>query len=329
MDPLLQLSRSGGDDDVVIPLRWLPTAGCLAVSVLVDEQFRYLAVVDTGSPFLTAPADIVRCCTRSESKYPPTIEQYGETAGTITWRKARQVLVGGTRSFKSCRIGIVTDELRQDTGGLFCGLIWKDDTRPTFLQQAQYSSFAIDYTARTLTLHSNMQSELSKDDGDVLDMYDLSPFGPDLYHYAVKATAMTISTDQGDFPILASDDDSTTTTTTTSRPIVVVIDTGLTGCILSDSFVNDGCLPVPVTSIQGVRLRVGSDTGPSSTIPSSSRVVLSSEDKYCNLSCFRLPWFYKEEDHPHIVAVGATFLRECKIEIAAKERKIRFHNLQS
>ena len=316
-DPLM---LGGNDDvDVVLPLRWLPIAGCLAVSVLVDEQFRYLAVVDTGSPFLTAPADIALYCTRSERRYPPTVEQYGETAAPMTWRKTRQILVGGVQSVTPCRVGVVTDELRQDTGGLFCGLIWKDDARPTFLQQARRSCFTIDYAARTLTLRSTTRpwGLAGKAGGtDALDMYDLSPYGPDLYHYAVEATEMTIFTDKGDFSIL---DPSTTTT----RPIVVVIDTGLTGCIVSDSLVNDGCLPVPISSIRGARLRLGAGT------TSSSCVVLTSEDRYWNLACFRLPWFDDEQNHPHIVAVGATFLRNCKLDVDAKHSRIQLQNLQS
>ena len=319
-NPLRQPSPPEQQDDAVLPLRWLPIAGCLAVSVLVEEQFRYLAVVDTGSPFLTAPPDMVAACgTKAEPRrYPPTTEQYGETAATITWQKARQVLVGGVQSLTPCRLGVVTDQLRADTGGLFCGLIWNDDARPTFLQQAQQSCFTVDYTARTLTLHSSLVlsapfDRRDDDDDDALDMYDLSPFGPDLYHYAVEATTMTIVTNKGDFVLKDS-----------TRPIVVVVDTGLTGCIFSDSFVNDGCLPVPISSIRGARLQIGSAKS-SSTSP----ILLSSEDRYWNLACFRLPWFTDEQNHPHIVAVGATFLRDCKITVNAKQRRIRLSNLQS
>ena len=310
------------NDDIVIPLRWLPIAGCLATTVLfVDESsFRYTVVVDTGSPFLTAPPDCLlffksSSSLRAEARYPPTTEQYGESAATITWRKARHVMVGGGMiSCKPCRLGIIPNQLVQDTGGLFCGLIWQDDARPTFLQQIQRHVFTVDYPACSLTLHKT--SPIANDSEYVLDMFDLSPFGPDLYHYALLATEVNLQTDQGILPILNA-------TTPCTRPIVVVIDTGLTGCIFSDSLVNDGCLPVPVSSIRGAQIKVGSMGKKQSSTRNIVVVCLQSDDTYWNLACFRLPWFTNEDAHPHIVAVGATFLRKSRLTIDAKQKRIR------
>jgi hypothetical protein len=279
----------------------------LAISVLVDELYRYNAVVDTGSPFLTASADILPL-TFAEGKYAPTEEQYGETKTTITWRRALQVLVGGVQRVKPCRLGVIPEELRQDTGGLFCGLIWKDDARPSLLRQMGRSSFTVDYVQRSLTLHRKESLTLDSANTGTFNMYDLTPFGPDLYHYAIEVDSMKIQTKWGESFSLKC-----------QRPIVAVVDTGLTGCIFSDSFIQDDCLPVPVSSIEGASLTLqGGDAD----------THLSSHPKYWNLACFRLPWFTNEDIHPHIVAVGATFLRQSKITVDARQRRIKLDNLQ-
>lgn len=288
--------------DATIALKWLPVAGCLAVPVILEEQFLYLAVVDTGSPFLTAPPDAMPILTRDQSrKYPPTSEQYGETAAPVNWRLANQVLINGVLQINQCTVGIVPDQLRDDTGGLFCGLMWEDDNRPTFLKQAKALSFTVDYVERILTLHKTPQ--LTNNDASVMDMYDLTPFGPDLHHYCILADTLTVLTEQGEYQVQ------------NNRAIVLVIDTGLTGCIFSDSLLE--CLPVPTSEIRGARIRAGSTT------------TLQSDQTYWNLACFRLPWFTDEQNHPHIVAAGATFLKKSKLTVDAQQRRIKITNLHS
>lgn len=323
------LSVPHSQNDISIPLKWLPVAGCLAVPIIVDEQFRYPAVIDSGSPFLTAPSDVMAALSSSSSSsllrdvqqskskrlsflmLDPTNEQYGETAAPVTWRRVDQILVAGVFGIQPCTLGIVPDVLRQDTGGLFCGLMWEDDNRPSFLKQAKISSFTIDYTTRILTLHETTP-QLQKGDPNVMDMFDLTPYGPDLHHYAVLANSLAIFTVQGHE--LAVQD--------CTRPIVVVIDTGLTGCIFSDSMRQ--CLPVETSRICGARVNIG---GSSSS--SLSTTTLTSDKTYWNLACFRLPWFRDEQNHPHIVALGATFLKGSRITVDAKQRRLKLSNLEA
>ena len=70
-----------------------------------------------------------------------------------------------------------------------------------------------------------------------------------------------------------------------------------------------------------VWLPEGTDNGSNSSSSSSSDkcgggggggVELKSQDKYFYLSSFRIPWFYDEDRHPHIVAVGTTFWTNTK-----------------
>ena len=305
------------DDDVVLPLRWLPIAGCLAVSVLVNDEFLYQAVVDTGSPFLTAPPEVSALLPRHKAlKTTTTMEQYGETAAPMTWQQTRSVLVGGVQRIGNCQLGLVTDQLRQDTGGLFCGLIAQDDVRRTFLQQTRRLAFTVNYKQRTLTLHRRRRAPILSGN-DVFDMYDLSPYGPNLHHYAVLVDTLTLQTKQGRHVTLSSSSKGST-----QRPIVVVIDTGLTGCIFSDSFLLDGCLDehkVSLADIKGVRVELDN----SASTAAASPFLLTNDATYWNLACFRLPWFTDPHRHPHIVAAGATFLRYYCITVDARQRRIR------
>ena len=308
--PFLSQRQPNTHDDLVLPLQWLPVAGCLAVPIIVDDVYRYYAVVDTGSPFLTAPPQVLPW-TRFAA--PDTWEQYGATPAALAWRRTPQVLVGGVVRVQNCQLSIIPEELRQDTGGLFLGLIAQDDARPTFLHQVKRQSFTVDYGARTLTLYGARNDPLDSYDGTTsvdqstasFKLTDLSPYGPDLYHYAVEVESLTLQTDKGDVSLQNC-----------PRPIVVVIDTGLTGCIFSDSLEKDGCLPVPVEAIRGACLGLGNHCN------------LTSDATYWNLACFRLPWFTNDENHPHIVAAGATFLKQSRITVDAKRKRIQLSNLQ-
>jgi hypothetical protein len=132
-------------------------------------------------------------------------------------------------------------------GGIFCGLMAEDDDRPTVLQQWGYPSFSLDYKERELLLsQSALLSE--KDDKSILPIYDLTRFGPNLHHFAVECQQVTLQTPQGQVKLKGL-----------KRPVVVVLDSGLTGCIFSDSWLEEN-LPIEIGDIQGAQLQVGSTT---------------------------------------------------------------------
>jgi len=288
-------SLLGTKDAPTVPLVFLPIAGCLAVKIVLQDAYRYYAVADTGSPFLTAPIEAADLSRRTQ--YSITNEQYGESVGGMEWRKSRVTL---NTMQKNMVFGLVPSNIVQDTGGLFCGLMQQDDARPTVLQQLGYNSFVLDYANRLLHLSKR---DLLQDNSYSLRMYDLSPYGPNLHHYSVECQSVVLQT--GDGPILISK---------LQRPIVVVIDSGLTGCILSDSWVEE--LPVAVHDIKGASLRLDS-------------VTLTSKPEYWTLSCFRLPWFTSEDNHPHIIAAGATFLSGTRLTVDAKTRRLQLETFQA
>jgi hypothetical protein len=173
----------------------------------------------------------------------------------------------------------------------------EDDDRPTVLQQWGYPSFSLDYKERELFLS---QSALlpEKDDKSVLPIYDLTRFGPNLHHFAVECQQVTLQTPRGLVQLKGL-----------KRPVVVVLDSGLTGCIFSDSWLEEN-LPIEISDIEGVQLQVGSTT-------------LTSKPEHWYASCFRFTWFTSEDDHPHIIAAGATFLNGMKLTVDSQTKRLQ------
>mmetsp|Transcript_8257 Transcript_8257/g.10812 ORF Transcript_8257/g.10812 Transcript_8257/m.10812 type:complete len:387 (-) Transcript_8257:274-1434(-) len=291
-----------------IPLQFLPRAGCLAVPVTLRDDhkndfMRYLAVVDTGSPFLTAPpSQSIFAITKPSKKYPNTSEQYGSTVGEeIQWRISKRVQVGYNGNLLSKTnlvLAVAPRELVDATGGIFMGLIAKDDHRPALLEQFGVRSFRLDYQQRVL--HLSTKALLAGTSGISVDMFDLSQYGSNLYHYAVDCKELVMFTNKGKIKMVPAD---------LSRKVVVVVDTGLSGCILSDSWLQDDALPCDIEDVVGMDLGLGP-------------IALRSQDSYWYLDCFRLPWFEDDTNHPHIIAAGATFLQDAIITVDSQEKRM-------
>jgi len=317
-------------------LQFLPRAGCLAVPVTLRGRAgtwaRYTAVVDTGSPFLTAPPTrAILDVTTPSRRYPSTQEQYGSTIGQdIRWRsttRSSSPIQLGTTSFPTLEpfvLALSSGGLMEATGGIFLGLMATDDERPAVLEQLGLHSLRIDYRQRILQLstqpllpmrtnhHLSPPSTMDRNN-HVMNLFDLSPFGPNLHHYAVECheliffsrSASSSRTKRQSIPL-----------SKLSRTVVVVIDTGLSGCILSDSWRHEALPSGPLGQLSGMQLGLGN--------AERGGVVtqLQSNDTYWYVDCFRLPWFTKEEDHPHIIAAGATFLQNSVISIDNQARTI-------
>ncbi len=289
-------ARVESQKGIRLGLRFLPISGCFALRTTlireengVDDSFTYFAIVDTGSPFLTAPPEAIS----QPTSFPPTNEQYGESIGNMQWRKADAVtwigMDGNVLEANHVVLGTASPLVVQETGGIFVGLVSRDDNRPSWWQQVgTFRSFEIDFSTPSLFL--SRHPLLTKDDPKAMKLFDLTSYGPDLHHYAIECEQFQLQWHNN--TVL------TMPTSTLDRPVIVVLDTGLTGCILSTS------LEVEL----GTRLSEDTVYGLTVTLPTigEQRVKLTSSQKYWKLACFSLPWFYDEEEHPHIIAVGAT-----------------------
>jgi hypothetical protein len=289
-------TRPSDPPQVTLPLLFLPKGGCLALSIVLNDAFRYYAIVDTGSPFLTAPGPALAYSVDASRQYPVTDEQYGEATGAMQWRRSR-VRTGNILPGCNMVLGVPPSNVLADTGGIFCGLMTQDDAHPSVLQQWGYPSFSLDYKEKQLLLS---QSTLlpGDDDTSTLPIYDLTPFGPNLHHFAVECQQVTLETPRGQLRLDAL-----------KRPVVVVLDSGLTGCIFSDSWLEDLPTGIEIDDIAGAHLQLGSTT-------------LISRPDHWYLSCFRLPWFTSEDRHPHIIAAGATFLLGSKLTVDSQTKRL-------
>mmetsp|Transcript_8993 Transcript_8993/g.17811 ORF Transcript_8993/g.17811 Transcript_8993/m.17811 type:complete len:726 (+) Transcript_8993:103-2280(+) len=386
-----------------LTLRSLPVSGCWAAPVTLsqnldvavedenssdDDFFAYLAVVDTGSPFLTAPPaalgalrqtkDIAtatkttntlgmevkgkqtknKLFSRLTEIFQPesnndddshqegdeSYEQYGNTVGGVQWRVAPYLtLIGNGRvdnvidrgitdypcdnNNKNCCprsssdintlddtkflpgteiesiviqdqtnfvLGVPSEEVIMETGGIFFGLMTVDAARPTPLQQLGYDAFALQFEENreifqsrridqrkkdkneketrnnndpaTLVLWNGKQNNNGKTnnikssdmtpistlidrfDPYSIKLFDLTQFGPNLHHYAALCDrfecqwAGNDSNDSIAFDCVENNDSNICTPTSASanhislsRPLIAVFDTGLSGCIFSDT----------------------------------------------------------------------------------------------
>ena len=358
---------------LTITLRSLPVSGCWAVPVTVsrtldsdndgninnDDFYTYLAVVDTGSPFLTAPISAFPQTTKinvkqqsffswllSTSSFRNTstdksesddlsYEQYGDTVGSVNWRMAPYLTLIGNGEVDNVRsadnsvtaadndgniilktaevepviiqdqtdfvLGIPSEEVVQDTGGIFLGLMTVDASRPTPLQQLGYDAFVMRFreniydidhrptqkkkgntkkketminpnnSPATLVLWDGGKKQsgsrdmensaavtsfslIDRCDPYSMQLFSFTPYGPNIHHYGVLCDRFECSwgRNNDDVDVVAFDCDtsmgsginsctsaaresSTSGRTTLSRPLVAVFDTGLSGCIFSDT----------------------------------------------------------------------------------------------
>jgi len=315
LSPITSSSAHEVDEDILeFPLQFLPNSGCWGLRTTLsllnangedEDSFSYLAVVDTGSPFLTAPgpAQAVSRSIRNSVDLETSMEQYGASKGDIEWRQADMAtwIVGsGVAEVSNMMLGVVSPELIRETGGIFCGLIQRDDHRSTWIQQigSHYTSLRLNLATPKPSLLLSSRSLAPKLTRNEMDLFDLSWYGPDLHHYAVLASSVVVEWQGG----------GSFTIDQLQRNIVIVLDTGLTGCIFHDSLATELDKEFSTDTVKGIHVNVRTDSG--------STLTLSSSPDYWRLDCFHLPWFYEDQIDiqegdtalmaPHIIAVGAT-----------------------
>ena len=138
--------------------------------------------------------------------------------------------------------GVASENIMSGPGGVFFGLIRETDKRirPSFLGQTNVASFQVDLKSRPRTLTLSTTSIVTvpqiSSSIKITDVEDKNPrrciplsnllrkkYGDPVQHYAVRAKSIDVNGN-----LLASDDGNRG-----SRPIVVIIDTGVTGMIIS------------------------------------------------------------------------------------------------
>jgi len=269
------------------------------------KDYVYLAILDSASPFLTAPNDVLEYS--KETMYDDTDEQYGEAVGTMMWRSVQSVSVCDYQqteyTFRDVIVGVPSSNVVDEAGGIYFGLLAQDEYRPTVLQQLGYCSFSLDYQEAMLTLSTT--SMIANDESRAMELFDFSPFGSNVHHYGVLCDDFELQ--------LSSGTTLRVPCSSLKRPVVVVLDSGLTGCVLNDFLWSELCTlhsTLDLNDVAGARLN----------LPKAS---LTSDSKYWVVSSFLLPWFDLDgKNYPHVIAAGNTFLSQSKLTVDSKARRI-------
>ena len=160
-------SAATGVDDVVVvvPLEYVPALNAFVVHYYLFGE-RFGAIVDTGSPFLTAPSTCSKWSYKylwgcyqpeltSDSGYADTFVALDNNLGTVAWRKAEFSFFGEKKETEEATpstppqeliFGVFGPDMLDGPGGVFLGLIKETDKRiyPSFLGQTGYDSFCVD-----------------------------------------------------------------------------------------------------------------------------------------------------------------------------------------
>lgn len=218
----------------IVPLSLCGGAYC--VRYRIDGQ-PFLAVVDTGSPFLlvdgTCDADGQGLwgCYRGggrPSGLSDTDELYGGEDVGVQWDLGRFELTG-SRGFavENTTFGVVRSYVGKGGGGaifLGCAKRRLPRIRPTLLEQTDIASLRFDFLARQLTLSP---VSLIPHETDAVPIIDLRPRGAPIANYAARVSSLVVNGQ----------------TIRLGRPAVAVIDSGTTGISVSDSLFDAGVLP--------------------------------------------------------------------------------------
>lgn len=240
----------------------------LIVSYTVDgSPFR--AILDTGSPFLMIPGS---CSANTQQKsgcyrnqgvvsgLEDTIELFDGFEGVVAWRRgtfdfanaeeekfknsteasgAMTLFNGGGTLADGGKplvtFGVASESIMVGPGGVFFGMIRDTDTRirPSFLGQTNVQAFEVDLASRPrkLTLSTTPLVGIKTDSHTQTDYIPMTNllrrrYGDPVGHYTVRAQTIEVNG-----YILAEE--------TRSKPILVIVDTGVTGMVVSRGLFNE------------------------------------------------------------------------------------------
>jgi len=174
----------------------------------------------------------------------------------------------------------------------FVGLVKRraDWIRPTFLEQTDVSSFALDFDNDELTL--SRDALIGKDEKkNVFPLVDLRPLGAPVFHYAVTVDELWIN--GGKY--------RPRDRTQKPKPIYAVFDSGVTGCLVSRDLFYDSDFEYGIFECHAL---IKAEDGESVSVGTSLRT--------CTGRCLLLalpvdvPWTGFED--AHVVFLGLAFM---------------------
>ncbi len=308
----------------------------------------------------------------ANSEYDPTDEVYGAVIGQVQWKRAkyafrdpilRTISRSDGESQSSFRpspytqhasgvVGVLDVALTNEaTGGgmveayALLGMIRNNnpdadksrfpDPRPSFLEQESLSTGTLDDN-NDMTVHKESQIKsfcingprreitfstqpLISTTESAFELIDLRKFGDFVDHYAVVVDALIL-------------DGITVTSQSLLRPIVAVLDTGLTGCLMIRQFWDalQKCMMVHranASEIRSASLSLMATGGGNMSSYSSPCTMTSSieADPRFYVEPIDLDWFDDDQCAPYVIILGQTFLRQGVLTIDLDDRRASFN----
>ena len=256
--PLAASSVSAGsysDTTAQLNITLEPFDNLLCLNFTVDASHGpFRAIVDTGSPFFIVP----RVCSAEWGCDPyrgegykeaalsslTTVESFGGQEYDVDWKVGDVKFANSApaQSAKSKRVtfrNVVFGSVGQDAlrrpGGIFCGLV-KNQARgikPTLLSQLDYRSFRLDVEGRTLSLSRAPLLLAQSEERQAIDMVDLRGLGAPVQHYAARVQDLVVNGQRLEC----------------GSRTYAVLDSGTTGCVLSDDIFYNEFTPSPARSV--------------------------------------------------------------------------------
>ena len=268
-------------------------------------QGPFRAAVDTGSPFLLVPSVCSTewgCPHLPESGLlsarPPsswlykdadlpsaaleTVESFGGQEYDTAWKRGDLKFVGAEvigagalsssrrTTFRNVVFGSVGADVLRRPGGVFLGLVkYKaQDIKPTLLGQLGYNSFCFDPRPSSGALTLSRLPMLSRE-RDAIPLVDLLPFGAPVRHYAARVAQLHINGQAIKH----------------GQNMFCIVDTGTTGCVLSDDIVFNEYTPTPARDI---RITLKTERG--NTVELSASASGERSKAFVPVSAAFIPW---------------------------------------
>ena len=346
--------------------------GVLTTGIFIDgEPFRL--IIDTGSPYLIVPQELdcdaqppklsaYGCAAVGQfraSGKPPTTEQYGTKPGRVAWLKGdlefgesemlgereadgqfmmRVRFVDAGRLGGSVVFGAADRVVMGQSVGALLGLIRNtnsnpalstipvNDLRPTALEQFNLCSFRLNAPKLLLTLST---APLIKPTDDALQLLDPRLYGDGVEHICCRVDGDEIVLDGRRYA--------------SKRPVFCVFDSGLTGCVLSKSLVDELGLGGNVNGARVTTSTPSASAAASATglggggerevrslscalrTESGKRITLgssiTSSPKLFYVQTVALNWFVDRENGPHVVALGQCVLGKGTLTVDGPQRR--------
>lgn len=311
------------DSQIRVPLEYIPALSAYVVHYYLFGE-RFGAIVDTGSPFLTAPSTCSKWSYKylwgcykpeltSDSGYADTYVALDNNLGTVKWRKAGFSFDGTDimQQPKDLVFGVFGPDLLDGPGGVFFGLIKETDKRiyPSFLGQTGYDSFCVDLRqSNTTTTSSSPQLVLSKkpliqDDDYITLTRDLNRrYKASVVHYTAKATKFVVN----GLPLKMND----------KKPTYVIFDSGCTGMTVSDELFDGRYLQARKNKEKSLwgHVTITFETHAGNEVQLTATKPLTTPLDNKTLSKYK----------GNIIVVGLAFLDGLAMTIDTKEGKLQF-----